>query len=271
MIRAQGLSYSAGLRALAHSIDLEIRPGEVLAVLGPNGAGKTTVLRLLAGELPPSRGVVMLDGKPLPHYRAADLARRRAVLPQSESLRFGFLGHEVVALGRYPWGGGAAPSESSIVMEAMRAAGALEFAERRYTQLSGGERTRVQLARVFAQIWDPGDQGPRFLLLDEPTANLDLAHQHEVLGAVRRFASTGVGVVMVLHDLNLAQRYADRVLLLHEGRVHACGRPEEVLTTETIRRVFDVDVDFLPGGPSCPRWIAVRPRSHGATADAACS
>lgn len=263
MIRATGLSYSAGQRALASSIELEIRSGEVLAVLGPNGAGKTTVLRLLTGELQPSQGVVLLDDKPLPHYSTADLARRRAVLPQSESLRFGFLGHEVVALGRYPWGGGSGPSESSIVTEAMRAAGALEFAERRYTQLSGGERTRIQLARVFAQIWNPGDERRRFLLLDEPTANLDLAHQHEVLSAVRRFASTGVGVVMVLHDLNLAQRYADRVLLLHEGRMLACGRPEDVLTTETIRRIFDVDVDFLRGGPSDPLWIAVRPKSNG--------
>lgn len=265
MIRAQDLSYTIGSRWLVRSVDLEVRPREVLAVLGPNGAGKTTLLRLLTGEVRPSRGGITVDEEPLSNFDTAELARRRAVLPQSESLRFGFLGHEVVALGRYPWGGGAGPHETSIVTEAMRAAGALAFAARTYTQLSAGERARVQLARVFAQIWAQPDHGSRYLLLDEPTANLDLAHQHEVLGAVRQFSSTGAGVIMVLHDLNLAQRYADRVLLMHEGRVRAMGKPGDVLTAETIRRVFDVDVDFFPAGTSAPSWIAVRPRSHGAT------
>lgn len=264
VIRTQELSYTVGSRQLVRSVDLEVRSGEVLAVLGPNGAGKTTLLRLMTGEIRPSQGLITVDDKLLSSYDTADLARRRAVLPQSESLRFGFLGHEVVALGRYPWGGGSGASETSILAEAMRAAGALSFAARTYTQLSAGERARVQLARVFAQIWTPPDHGARYLLLDEPTANLDLAHQHEVLGAVRQFSSTGVGVIMVLHDLNLAQRYADRVLLMHEGRVHACGKPRDVLTAESIRNVFEVEVDFLSAGTSAPSWIAVRPRCQEA-------
>ena len=264
MIRAQGLSYSSGARRLIASVDLDIRSGEVLAVLGPNGAGKTTLLRLIAGEIHPSEGTISIDGKLLTSYSRAELAQRRAVLPQSESLRFGFLAREVVALGRYPWGGGENHAEANVVTEAMNAAGVLPLAHRTYTELSAGERARVQLARVFAQIWASSDREPRYLLLDEPTASLDLAHQHDVLGAVRRFSSDGAGVLMVLHDLNLAQQYADRLLFLRDGVVDTCGTSSDVLTADTIRRVFDVEVDFLSAGTSTPLWIATRPRTRRA-------
>ena len=260
MIRAHDLTYAVGRRCVIEAIELEVRAGEMLAVLGPNGAGKTTLLRLLARELEPARGDIALNGKPLASLSSVDLARRRAVLPQTESLRFSFLVHQVVALGRYPWGGGTGAGESVIVADAMRAAGVHDLAHRHYTELSAGERARVQLARVLSQIWQSSDSDSRFLLLDEPTANLDLAHQHDVLCALRRFSMTGVGVVMVLHDLNLAQQYADRVLLLQAGRMAASGRPADVLNEETIRGVFDVDVDFLSGGSFKLPWIAARPR-----------
>lgn len=260
MIRARDLTYAVGRRRVIDAIDLEVRPGEMLAVLGPNGAGKTTLLRLLARELAPTRGDVLLNGKPLASLNSVHLARQRAVLPQTESLRFSFLVHQVVALGRYPWGGGTSVTESAIVADAMRTAGVQTLALRPYTELSAGERARVQLARVLSQVWQSADRDSRFLLLDEPTANLDLAHQHDVLCAIRRFSMTGVGVVMVLHDLNLAQQYADRVLLLQAGKMAASGRAAEVLNEETIRRVFDVDVDFLSGGSSPLPWIAARPR-----------
>jgi iron complex transport system ATP-binding protein len=260
VISARSAHYSLGTRRLVHAIDLDARPGEVLAILGPNGAGKTTLLRLLAGEIRPSRGDVLIDGKSIAFYSSVELARRRAVLPQTESLRFGFLVHEVVALGRYPWTGGTSLAETAVVTEAMKAAGVLNLASRVYTQLSAGERARVQLARVMAQVGGPVDRVSRNLLLDEPTANLDLAHQHEVLGAIRRFSATGVTVIMVLHDLNLAQLYADHVLLLQAGGAQAYGRPGDVLNARTIRRVFGVDVDFLSGGTSSLPWIATRPR-----------
>jgi iron complex transport system ATP-binding protein len=265
VISARDLTYSAGRRTLIQSVNLDVAPGEVLAILGPNGAGKTTLLRLLAGELAPTCGQVAINGKPLASYSSVELARCRAVLPQSESLRFGFLAHEVVALGRYPWGGGSGAFEGAIVARAMQSAAASALASRPYTQLSAGERARVQLARVLAQIWQSAEPVPRYLLLDEPTANLDLAHQHDVLGTTRNLSRNSLGVIMVLHDLNLALRYADRVLLLRSGTPDACGRPIDVLGVETIRRVFDVDVDLLSGGASTQPWIAVRPRSPRTT------
>jgi iron complex transport system ATP-binding protein len=264
MMLARSLSYVADKRCVIEAMNLDLKPNEVLAILGPNGAGKTTLLRLLARELSPTSGVISLDGRTLESLSSIELARRRAVLPQSESLRFAFLSHQVVSLGRYPWGGGAGAADTEIVAFAMRAVGVEALALRPYTQLSAGERSRVQLARVLAQIWRSSETEDRYLLLDEPTANLDLAHQHDVLATVRDFAATGVGIVMILHDLNLAYQYADRVLLLRSGRVEATGTPADVLDGETIRRVFDVDVDFLDGGPSSRPWIAARPRSRPA-------
>jgi iron complex transport system ATP-binding protein len=260
MMLARELSYSAGKQCVIEAMNLEVKPNQVLAILGPNGAGKTTLLRLLARELSPTRGHISLNGKAIDSLSSIELARQRAVLPQSESLRFAFLAHQVVSLGRYPWGAGPDDADSEIVVAAMKAVGIDALALRPYTQLSAGERARVQLARVLAQIWRASETEARFLLLDEPTANLDLAHQHHVLATIRDFATTGVGVVMVLHDLNLAYQYADRVLLLRSGKVEAIGTPIEVLDGETIRRVFDVDVDFLDGGPSSRPWIAARPR-----------
>jgi iron complex transport system ATP-binding protein len=260
VIRARQVSYRIGPADLIRAVDLDARPGEVVAILGPNGAGKTTLLRLLAREIEPTRGDVMLNDRPLSDYDSVELARLRAVLPQSDNLRFGFSGLEVAALGRYPWGAGRSAGEAEIVRAAMQMAGAAAFAARPYPQLSAGERARVQLARVLAQVWQPVGDGSRYLLLDEPTANLDLAHQHEVLGAIRRFAATGVGVLMVLHDLNLAAQYADHVVLLREGAVHADGPPREVLNAQSIGEVFGVDVEFFEGMASEVPWIAPRPR-----------
>lgn len=263
-MHARELTYAVGDRRLIDSISVQVRPREVLAVLGPNGAGKTTLLRLMAGELSPTGGDILLNGRPLAGLTRVELARTRAVLPQSESLRFAFPARQVVSFGRYPWGGGTGAADAAIVAAAMHAAGIESLACRPYTQLSAGERARVQLARVLAQIWHPAADEARFLLLDEPTANLDLAHQHDVLNTVRRVAMTGVGVILTLHDLNLAQQYANRVLLMRAGRAEAAGEPTGVLNGDTIRQVFDVDVDMLGGGSSSLRWIATRPRPRGA-------
>lgn len=260
MMRASDLSYVADDRCVVELPDLEVKSGEVLAILGPNGAGKTTLLRLLARELVPTRGHISLNGKTLSSLDTLELARQRAVLPQSESLRFAFLVHQVVSLGRHPWGGRTNPVDREIVSAAMKEVGVNSLAFRPYTHLSAGERARVQLARVLTQIWQPSTTQARLLLLDEPTANLDLAHQHEVLLTVQRFAATGAGVVMVLHDLNLANQYADRVLILRAGKVEAEGKPIEVLNAETISRVFEVEADFLESASSSRPWIAARPR-----------
>ncbi len=259
MLAADRLSFASDGNELLAEASVTLAGGEVLAILGPNGAGKTTLLKLLARELVPTTGHVTLNGTALSKWNAIELARHRAVLPQAESLRFGFDVRQVVELGRYPWNAGRSPRENGIVDEAMRATGIARFASRSYLQLSAGERARVQLARVLAQVWEPSPGGARFLLLDEPTASLDLGHQHEVLTAVRRFARSGAGIAMVLHDLNLALRYADRALLMKDGRIDTSGPVRTTLSREPIERVFEVKVELLTSPHSGQPWIAPVP------------
>lgn len=267
MLNAAHLSVERGGRTLLENVNLDVLPGEVVAVLGANGAGKSTLLRLLTRELTPTAGVVRLNGRPIEHWSAAELARQRAVMPQSDSLRFAFEVQQVVALGRFPWGAEAAGRASEVINAAMQAADVSALATRLYTELSAGERARVQFARVLAQIWNAENGYERYLLLDEPTASLDLAHQHSVLAMMRCFAASGAGVVVVLHDPNLALLYADRTMLLKGGRVLVCGPTREVLTTETIRDTFGIEVDLIsrPGSSSC--WIVPRPRISPASHD----
>jgi iron complex transport system ATP-binding protein len=239
MLRAEQLEVRRGQCAVLSGIDLQLQAGEVLGVLGPNGAGKSTLLAALAGELPPSAGGVSLDRRPLGDWPGAERARRLAVLPQSSSLNFAFRVEEVVAMGRLPHASGRA-RDAQIVQEALRAADAAHLAGRSYLALSGGERQRVHLARVLAQLW-PGGAG-QILLLDEPTSMLDPLHQHTCLQATRRLAEAGAAVLVILHDLNLAARYCDRLLLLEPGRAHAFGTPAEVLRAEPLQAVFGLEV-----------------------------
>lgn len=239
MLRANNLLIRRGKRTVLTNIDIELRPGEVLGVLGPNGAGKSTLLAALCGELATSEGRVSLDERPLADWPGQERAKRLAVLPQSSSLSFAFSVNEIVGMGRLPHASGRV-RDAEIVAEALKAADALHLAGRSYLALSGGERQRVHLARVLAQLW-PGAEG-QTLLLDEPTSMLDPLHQHTILQAVRDFAERGVAVLVILHDLNLAARYCDQLLLLHQGLPHAYGPPAEVLTTETLAVVYGLQV-----------------------------
>ncbi|MEA1051829.1 heme ABC transporter ATP-binding protein [Lamprobacter modestohalophilus] len=245
ILEATGLCIRRDGRALLYDLSLRLAAGEVLAVLGANGAGKSTLLRTLSAELSPERGQVRLNNRPLSDWPARELAKRRAVLPQHSPLDFPFTALEVVLMGRIPFGG---PS-SEDVHRAARALGEVEIAhlaERRYTTLSGGERQRVHLARVLVQIWDPlPEREPRFLLLDEPTASLDIAHQHATLALARRWARHDLGVLVVLHDLNLAAQYADRVAILKAGRLLAVGAPEDALEPDLIAEAFGLPVQIL--------------------------
>ncbi len=263
-LAALNVDVTAAGKPLLQAISLAVEPGKLHAVLGPNGAGTSTLLKLLAGERRPDRGEVRLAGKPLREWSAAAQARQRAVLPQQDELDFGFRVEEVVALGRLPCARHAPDRERALLQQVLRAVGALQLWGRAYTDLSGGERRRVQLARVLAQVWEPSDLGPRYLLLDEPTANLDLAHQHGCLAAARAFARQGNGAVAILHDPNLALAHADTVSLLHEGRAIASGTPAEVLTPARLRDVFGIEAQVLqPEGWTHP-WIATRsPPSTG--------
>ncbi|MEO0561494.1 MAG: heme ABC transporter ATP-binding protein [Chloroflexota bacterium] len=244
-IRVDHLTVRIGNTSLIENVSFTIVPGEILAVVGPNGAGKSTALKALAGEISPSSGDVIVQGQPLGVWRSRDLARVRAVLPQRSDLSFGFAAGEVVLMGRTPHlSGGETRHDHQIAYDAMCLTRTEHFADRVYTTLSGGERQRVQLARVLAQIWE--GEGTRYLLLDEPTNNLDLSHQHSTLSIARRFAERGVGVLAILHDLNLAAQYADRIVILKGGRVLAEGTPHEALTSTLIKTTYDISVLVQP-------------------------
>lgn len=238
MLKAERLGCARGGCAVLEDIDFTLQAGEVLAVLGNNGAGKSTLMATLSGELPAHAGRVTLAGRALSEFSAAERAQRLAVLPQASTLAFPFSCQEVVALGRLPHDTGL-EHDQTVVQQAMQAADVQNLAWRNYLTLSGGERQRVHMARVLAQIWDSPQP---CLLLDEPTAALDLAHQQMALHQARAVAQRGGAVLVIVHDLNLAARCADRILLLDRGRSSALGTPWEVLQTEQIARVFGVQV-----------------------------
>ncbi|MEU6458443.1 heme ABC transporter ATP-binding protein [Streptomyces sp. NPDC047065] len=240
LAEAEGLRVLLGGRPVLDGVGVTVRAGEVLALVGPNGAGKSTLLGALAADVPAAEGLVRVHGRPVARWTAPELALRRAVLPQSASLSFPFPVAEVVRMGRAPWAGSDREDEDdAAVAEAMARTEVTGFAGRPFSALSGGERARVALARVLAQ------RAP-LLLLDEPTAALDLRHQELVLRLCRERARAGDAVVVVLHDLALAAAYADRVAILRAGRIAAEGPPAEVFDEDLLSEVYDQPVEVLP-------------------------
>ncbi|MER6720810.1 heme ABC transporter ATP-binding protein [Streptomyces halstedii] len=240
LAEARGLGIRLGRRQVLDAVDLTARAGEVVALVGPNGAGKSTLLAALAADLPAGSGEIRIDGRPAAAWSPPELALRRAVLPQSAALSFPFPVEDVVRMGRAPWAGTAKEDEDDVaVASAMEATEVTRFAARPFSALSGGERARVALARVLAQ------RAP-LLLLDEPTAALDLRHQELVLRICRERAAAGDAVVVVLHDLGLAAAYADRAVVLRDGRVAVDGPPAEVFTGELLGEVYRQPVEVFP-------------------------
>ncbi|HHX35543.1 MAG TPA: heme ABC transporter ATP-binding protein [Gammaproteobacteria bacterium] len=239
MLQARQLEVRRGPCAVLRGVDLDLRAGRVTGVLGANGAGKSTLLSALCGELPLAAGTIELNGRALADWPDQQRAQYMAVLPQHSTLNFGFRVEEVVGMGRLPYSTGH-QLDAEIVQAALAAVDSTHLLERNYLQLSGGERQRVHLARVLAQLW-PGGAG-QVLLLDEPTAMLDPLHQHSILQAMRRFADQGGAVLVIVHDLNLAARYCDDVLLLHKGGVFSAGSPDQVLRADVLHEVFGLEV-----------------------------
>lgn len=243
---ARALRVLRGERMILRDVTLTARPGRLLALVGPNGAGKSTLLSTMAGLLKADSGEVRLDGRLLTDWSPRELARRRAMLSQRVDLEFGFRVEEVVGLGRSPHA--AEPvRDGRIIDAALRAAHAWGLRGRRYTVLSGGEKQRVQLARVLAQIWEGADAGA-WLLLDEPEAGLDIAHQHFILRRARACAAAGFGVIAVLHDLNLAARYADEIAVLADGALLRHADPEEALDPVLLSAIYGIPLLRRAGG-----------------------
>ncbi len=267
MLRAESIEVVLGGLTILSDVSAEVRPGEVLGVIGPNGAGKSTLLRALAGEVAPTRGAGTLGGRDVAGLSHADLARARAVLSQRAEVAFDFAALDVVLWGRAPHAPFETPRCRRIAEAALAAVGLADRAAAVVSRLSGGEQQRVHLARGLAQIGFGDGDAPRprerYLLLDEPTASLDPAHQQSTLALLRDVARGGVGVLVVLHDVSLAAWACDRLLALADGHAVASGAPREVLTATFFREVFDVEaaVDDSPWDPAVPR-VTFRPATE---------
>jgi iron complex transport system ATP-binding protein len=260
MLEARNITFRVGNRALISEFSASFAPGELHLIIGPNGAGKSTIIKILSRLLRPQTGKIEYEGVDISQTSEFDLAKRRAVLSQAIEVAFPLTVREVVMMGRYPhFGGHPGPVDELIVDELMGFFEVTEFSDRNYQTLSGGERQRVNFARVLAQLWraslgssqtnsTSSTLSPcRYLFLDEPLTFLDVRHQIEFMKKVRDFASApDVVTVGVVHDLNLAARFSDRIVLLNHGRVVANGTPAEVLTTDRIMEVFGVKPTFVP-------------------------
>ena len=261
MLTANNITFRVGSKALISEVSVSFAPGQVHLVIGPNGAGKSTLIKVLARLLRPQTGKVEYEGVDVRDTSEADLAKRRAVLSQAVEVAFPLTVREVVMMGRYPhFGVRPGPQDEKIVDELITRFDLNEFTYRNYQTLSGGERQRVNFARVLAQLGRDAAHGAastcRYLFLDEPLTFLDIRHQIDFMKTLRSFADApDIVTVGVVHDLNLAARFADHIVLLDHGQVVANGSPADVLTANRIREVFEVEATFVPVSQSTVHLI----------------
>ncbi|MFU0966583.1 heme ABC transporter ATP-binding protein [Kluyvera ascorbata] len=249
MIDAQNLTFSINGRRLTNNVSLTLPGGEIVAILGPNGAGKSTLLRQLTGYLQPDSGHCSLFGRPLGDWPTAELAKTRAVMRQNCHMAFPFSVKEVVRMGRHPHRTRNPRDETEHIMALC---GCSELASRDYRHLSGGEQQRVQLARLLVQLWEP-EPSPKWLFLDEPTSALDIHHQQHLFRLLRQLVQERqFNVCCVLHDLNLAARYADRIILLEKGQIVDNGTPQEVLTESALRNLYRAEISVAHAPDNAP-------------------
>ncbi len=261
MLEFRNISVRLGKRAILKAVSLDARAGELLAICGANGAGKSTLLKAALGEVP-AEGALRLNGHDPARSRPETLSRLRAVLPQDTEVAFSFTLEDIVTMGREAGDFADRPDVGDLALAAV----GLQGRERDdFRSLSGGERQRGHLARALAQVWEPvGPDGPRWLMLDEPVASLDLGHQLQVMRLARRYADAGGGVVAVMHDLNLSAMFADRIALLIDGRLEAIGPPAEVMQDHLLEQAYGCAV-ALNRVPTTGPWIL--PQSCGPILD----
>ncbi|NLL95224.1 MAG: ABC transporter ATP-binding protein [Thermoplasmatales archaeon] len=252
------LDYDYGGKPVLQDVSFSIRPGEMLGILGPNGCGKTTLLKNLNKNLSPKGGCVLLDGSDLEDRSKKDIARNIASVPQDNRVGFSFTVREIVSMGRMPFQSpfeGNSSEDLAIIEDAMEKTGVTEMADRFVNTMSGGERQKVIIARAMAQT-------PRILLMDEPTLHLDISAQFDILELVHSLSrSEDMAVVVVSHDLPMMARFCDRIMMIHDHRIRAIGKTEEVLTPENMRTVFNVDAEFHVDPVTGKRSVTM----HGST------
>ncbi|AJQ94045.1 heme ABC transporter ATP-binding protein [Gynuella sunshinyii] len=239
-LQVENISYEVQGKHILKQVSLQLEAGQSLALVGNNGSGKSTLLKAITGELLPQSNAIRLEQRPRHLWPRQTLARKMAFLPQHSQINFNFTCEELVAMGRYPHSTGQ-QRDQEIIDAAMTLTDVYQFRYDLVTHMSGGELQRSQLARVLAQIWEPLD-GFRLLVLDEPTNGLDLIHQHSVFQAIQAFKAQQLAIIFVVHDLNLAARYGDRVMVMDQGQVAVSGTPAEVFTKTNIKQYFGLDV-----------------------------
>lgn len=243
MLRSENISYQVGKKPILKSCSLTVNPGEFTAIVGPNGAGKSTLLKVLAKEAKAQQGNVSFNGCDIQQLDSEALSKIRAVMPQHSSISFPFSIEQIIEIGRFPHK--TSKAENDNIIDAVIKHNKLDsYRGRLYQTLSGGEQQRVQLARIMAQVWDKSAY-PKYLLLDEPTSDLDILHQHTLLSTAQHMCQQNMGVLAILHDLNLAAQYASHIVLMKAGKIYKQGLSEEVLTKENIEHVFDHPVELL--------------------------
>ncbi len=255
MLEAKRIHFCIQNRPIVNQANICLRAGQLTALIGPNGAGKSTLFRLLSGELTCKHGSVTYNGLSLPQIKPKQLATLRAVMPQHSTVSFPFRAMEIVELGLLLSNQNHPPS---TIREVMTATHTYHLRDQLLGNLSGGEKQRVQLARVLAQIWEIKPY-PRYLLLDEPTSSMDIAQQHHILQVIAQLKKRNIGILAILHDLNLAANYADNVVLLKEGAILNQGPTREIMTPKNLNQVFDYPIQVTSEGPKAPIYISSLP------------
>lgn len=257
MYEASNISYRVRDRVILDHVSLSIKPGEFTAVVGPNGAGKSTLLKALAYENTNFRGEVKINGTSAKSYSAKSLSLIRAVLPQSSNVQFAFTAEQIVQLGRHAHRSTTVENQR-IVDEVMELTSTTEFKNRNYITLSGGEKQRVQMARVLAQVWEE-TLYPRYILLDEPTSNMDIAQQQQLFSLAKMVCERHIGVMAIVHDLNQAVQFADTLYFLRDGKITASGDAKNVFTKSNIEETFCCRVNvYHDPCNNCPYIIPER-------------
>jgi len=246
MLRAEKISFSVGKKQILKNVSASFLPGEFNMILGPNGSGKSSFLKIFSGEINRFQGTVLYENKKIKELRKEELAKKRAVMSQQADLGFPLLVEEVVMMGRYPhFTFNPNKKDVTICNEVIERMNLVEFKERNYLTLSGGEKQRVQFARVLAQVWEKPADGYRYLFLDEPLNSLDISYQHEFLQAAVELIKDHTVLIAVMHDINLAAHYADNLFFLKEGEMIVHGRPKDILTENIIEKVFNVKTKVI--------------------------
>jgi len=246
MLKLNNISFSVGRKRILHDISVSFEPGKIHMILGPNGSGKSSLLKIFSGENKNYTGDIVYENKNIRHIETLELAKKRAVLSQQPHLQFPLSVQEVIMMGRYPhFNFIPSTADQQICHEVINSLKLEGFNERDYLTLSGGEKQRVQYARVLAQIWNTPTEGFRYLFLDEPLNSLDIKYQQDFLQLAKSFMDNKTVVVIIIHDINLAIKYGDVLHFMKNGRLVSSGKTSDVLSTELIHQVFDINSEII--------------------------